>query len=159
MLAFVDSRQAMRSVLDEHPGAHIVSDNPLVANAPECRGKVTDISALIDQQQAKRLGEAGIDLLLELDRHLFECGASERYAGVTRPINVTLVLRSTLCSLLHRGLVSARIFDEAGGPVILAIRDEPRWSTENAFLLPWYGSPQRQLAQYGFFENAESSLR
>ena len=151
MLAFVDSRVAMGRVRQDFPDARIVSDNPLLANAPDCRGKVADISLLLDQQEATRLGKAGIDLLLDLDRYLVKCGATERYAGVSGPINVTLTLRATLCSLLHRGLVAARAFKETGGPVLLAIRDEPRWSEANPFLLSWYGSPLRALAQYEFF--------
>lgn len=154
MLAFVDSRVAMVKVRDKFPDARIVCDNPLLANAPECRDVVEDISSLLDQEEAKRLGEAGIDILLDLDRHLVACNATERYAAVSRQINITLVLRATLCSLIQRSLISARALEEKNESILLAVRDEPRWSEANAFLSSWYGAPQRTLARYGFFGDA-----
>ncbi len=155
-LVFVDSRAAAARLATAGSGkTRMVSDNPLLANAPVCRESVEDISRFVTQDEATRLGEAAVDILLALDRRLLETGMAERYGAVSRLLNVTMAMKTTVATFLLRGLAMARACREArADAVILGVTDEPRWADVIPFQLSFFGSPHRSLALHGFFGKA-----
>ena len=134
----------------------MVSDEPLLASERGCGGGVEDISRFVSQDEATRLGEAAVDILLALDRRLLETGMAERYGAVSRFLNVTMAMKTTVATFLLRGLAMARACQDIQAErIILGVTDEPRWADITPFQLSFFGSPHRGLALHGFFGTAE----
>lgn len=149
--AFVETLNGIEAAR-ANSSAAIGTDNPLLAHDPKAGGGVQDISALLDQEEATRLGRGVIDMLLALDAMLERAGAAAHYGGRPGPLNITMALRALTATLVLRGVMAQRALAEFGaGALSLIVPDQPRWHAAAPWNLPRYGSPHRSLAEAGFF--------
>jgi hypothetical protein len=155
---YVDSLGAVEAARLRYPGARILTDNPFVAHDPECGGGVEDITSLLSQSEGKALGEAAVDMLMELDDLLFAQGAAERFGGRSSPLNITNSMRGLLAGLLHRGTMMARAHGDTALCTRFIIVDAPRWEISNPWDIPRYACPHRPLAESGFSGDTEMSV-
>ena len=141
-----------------YPDARVLTDNPLVAYDPKCGGGIEDITLLLSQPEGKALGEAAVDMLMELDDLLFEHHCAEKFGGRPALLNITNSMRGLLVGLLHRATMMARALVETPVNPHLLIVDAPRWDVSNPWNIPRYACPYRPLAERGFFGNSQSSI-
>lgn len=150
VLSICDSPQAVKVARTACPDALVVTDNPLLADED---ASIVDISRLLPQADATRLGEAIIDTLLQIDRTFAASDIDRRYGLLTSKLNVTIAMRATAASLLQRGTMLARFlqmqpdFDE----VMIAGMRGPRWQETHPWSMPRFAPPSDTLSRHGFF--------
>jgi len=151
-LVLVDNAAAALKMAAAHAGARIITDNPLLAHDRRVSVSIEDISRRLHQPDATQLGRAAIDAVLALDVRLEAAGAVVRYGGLKGPLNVTMVLRAIVATLMHRGVMLSRaLVDHGPGLLVLAGAEVPRWQANDPWRLPRFACCHRPLAEHGYF--------
>lgn len=132
------------------PDVLVVTDNPLLADED---ASIVDISRLLPQADATRLGEVIIDTLLQIDRKLAASDVDRRYGLLTSKLNITIAMRATAASLLQRGTMLARFLQMQSGfeQVMIVGMRGPRWQEAHPWSMPRFAPPSDTLARHGFF--------
>jgi len=158
-IVFVDTLAALRIATSEHEGARVIADNPLLAHDPRVGGALEDISGHLDAEEGSHLGHCAIDMLMALDDRLTALDMASRFGARPGPLNLVLVMRSLLATLMQRGVMMARAL-KAHGPGTLHIlsAERPQHREENPWGLDWFVDPYRALTPHGFFGNRRTEV-
>ena len=150
-LAFVDTLEAAARAMRDVPGAHLVSDNPLLAHDPRRPAPIANIDSLIDIEESFALGREALDVALDIDRQLRDPQSPD--FGLSRPdIRLAGLTSRLLSSLLYRATAMAKALASGSYDAVhLYVVDEPRWEARVPLLAPRFGAPHRALAEHGFF--------
>ncbi|MHA1568292.1 MAG: hypothetical protein ACTSXZ_02380, partial [Alphaproteobacteria bacterium] len=71
-IAFIDCLEALERARVMAPGAHLVTDNPLLAADPRIPAEIENIDRLLPQTDAAALGKHALDIAEEIERRLAE---------------------------------------------------------------------------------------
>lgn len=152
-LAFVDSLQAIEEAKRRAPGAILVTDNPLLADAPETGGCVKNIDQLLDQKSSLALGIEALRLADVVDEALQQHDVASKLGLVENHLRIGGVSSRLFSSLIYRAAVMARAL--AGTQIIermsIFSADEPAFNTNVPFIASRFASPYPELAKHGFF--------
>ncbi len=159
-IAYIDCLEALDRARAIAPDAKLITDNPLLAADPRIPAEIENIDRLMPQTDAAALGKHALDIAEEIDRHL--AAGYESRPDARRWPGPPLLAGTTsrlVASLLYRGAVLSRMVAARDpGRIHLLIADQPRFDPLQPFLLPYFASPCRPLAEAGFFGAREVSV-
>lgn len=156
-LLFIDSPAGLDEARRSWPQATIATDNPFLGRLAGVR---LDSSALLGQAEARQIGDAAIDALLALDRAVAASDLDRRLGLLTPRLNLTMALRATVSTLLHRAVMAARAVAAipADEVAVLAF-PAARWDPASPWHLPRFAHPLAMLADHGFFGTLPATVR
>jgi len=153
--AFVDSQQAIEEAMRRAPDAVLVTDNPLLADAPFTDGRVRNIDRLLDQKTSLALGMEALRLADVVDVKLQEHDVASKLGLVKNHLRIGGASSRLFSSLIYRAAVMARALAGAQNIERMSVfsADEPAFNANVPFIASRFASPYIELAKYGFFED------
>jgi hypothetical protein len=149
-LVYIDSLQGMAAASREN--ALLVTDNPLLADDPLCKGELENIDRFLDQAEANDLGRAALELTGEIDGKIADLISAEQREGKLLSFSVggsTLRLAATL---FYRGAVMAKTLRRVTPEkLVLLVSEDSDGDPANPFSPARFSNPFPALNRFGFF--------
>lgn len=160
-LAIVDTPDALAEARCDFPDGVFATDNPLLAAWMGRDGfSLVNLDAAISQTEAIRLGRTGIALAEALDEALDTPRVAEAFGLLHGHIRLAGGSSRLLSSLLYRATVLMRaLASYRPSKVALYSVPTPRWMPSHPINFPRFAHPARFLAEHGFFDDIDWTLR
>lgn len=154
-VVYVDSLEALNVARENMPNAHVVTDNPLLAEFSEQYDGVYNIDRLLGQEDSLRLGKAALDLAGLVDRKIqYDCLAAS-LGLVEDHLRIGGITSRLFSSIFYRAATMARYLTKCPRlkQVDLISAIQPDRDPHLPFLLPRFATPYPHLAKAGFFDS------